>query len=949
MARIYVSSTFEDLKAHREAVANTLRQMHHDVICMEDYVATDQRPLDKCLADVAACEIYVGIFALRYGFVPPADNPEQKSITELEYRRATAAGRERLIFLLDRKTSGWPLEYIDALTPGKNGDAIQALRNELEGGFLRAVFRTPDDLARQVSVAIHDVQQRWTDARLEQQRREQATASAERARRAGQRVAGQHLLDVGDLFHGRIEEQRQLGQLLADRSTRLVSVIGRPGIGKTALASKVLGDLEQGRWPQPGASMAVNGIVYLSTRTTGVTLDRVFTECAQLMEEAQKASLLKVWGSSAIPVEEKIQQLLRALDDGLYVILLDHLEEALGPDGRVTDQALQSFLALSMAAPRGARLLITSRTPINFDDPMRRFDRQVPLTRGLSTEHGVAMLRELDPNGLFGLRDLPGEQLARAVERLHGVPKALVMLAGMKRDRRLRSLDSILDAFYQERLVDELIREGYRRLDADEQHVLAALAVLGRPVPPVAVEFMVAPFCPGLNVDAVLGRLIDIYMVTFHSTLNLLSVDAIDQEYALSQLPERGDYSRQSLNRRAAEYYARVQIPKESWRTLADVEPYLGAVQHLCAAQDFDGAADVLSRMNPNFVAVRGNPQALAALYERVQGEITDRRLQALNLVGLGVLKKFLGPLEQSYTWLKEAQALAQEIGDRDLEWRLMGDLGDTCRRLGRLDEAITVLREACRLGAARPTPDYGDALILSLSLSYRGDFREAIEVSNSVLAPVHQSRNVELEAHVHDGLSLAYVGLGAFDLAYEHARTAADCYKQAGLRDPLGYVCNVQGMACLGLQRFDEARTLLEQGRDFGREDCNPRLEGFCLLNLARLARMTGAVDEAATIADAAYTVLHPIGAPEALAAIALRDAMRASRAGDRVAEATALLQCGRSSVQSPDLFPPLDLLSEAEAMVGGGDAPALHAEVIACLQTLEQRRKQGSAAVGP
>jgi tetratricopeptide (TPR) repeat protein len=949
MARIYVSSTFEDLKTHREAVASTLRQMHHEVICMEDYVATDQRPLDKCLADVSACEIYVGIFALRYGFVPTKDNPDNRSITELEYRCATAAGKERLIFLLDAKASGWPLEYIDALTSGKSGDPIRKLREGLEGEFVRRVFRTPDDLARQVSVAIHDVQQRWTDARLEQQRHDLAMASAERAKRPVQRVAGQHLLDVGDLFHGRIEEQRQLGQLLGDRSTRLVSVIGRAGIGKTALASKVLGDLEQGRWPQPGESLAVNGIVYLSTRTTGVTLDRVFTECAALMEEPQRDSLLKAWASGALPIEEKIRHLLLALDDGVYVILLDHLEDVLDADGRVTDPALQSFLALSMAAARGARLLVTSRTPINFDDPMRRFDRQVPLTRGLSTEHGVAMLRELDPNGLFGLRNLPDEQLARAVDRLHGVPKALVMLAGMKRDRRLRSLDSILDAFYQERLVDELIREGYRRLDADELHLLTALAVLGRPAPPVAAEFMVAPFCPGLNVDAVLGRLIDIYLVTFHSTLNLLSVDAIDQEYALSQLPERGDYSRESLNRRAAEYYARVQIPKENWRTLSDVEPFLCAVQHLLAAQDFDGAAEVLSRMNPNFVAVRGNPQALAVLYERVQGKTTDKRLQALNLLGLGALRKFLGPLEQSYTLLKEAQAVARQIGDRDLEWRLMGNLGDTCRRLGRLDEAVDVLREAHRLGVTRPTPDYGDALILSLSLSYRGDYREAIDVSNSVLDPARQSKNIELEAHVHDGLSLAYLGLGAFDQAYEHAQTAADRYKEAGLRDPLGYVCNVQGMACMGLRRFDEARALLGQGRDFGREDCNPRLEGFCLVNLARLARMTADADEATRIADAAFAVLSSIGAPEAAAALGLRDAVGASRTGDRMAEARALLVCSRASIPSPDLFPPVDLLHEAEELVRGGSALDLHAEVSACLQMLEQRRQQGSAPVGP
>jgi hypothetical protein len=77
---------------------------------MEDYVAGDQRPLDKCLADVSACEIDVGIFALRYGFVPPKDNPNQQSITELEYRKASAEGWERLVFLLDESAS-WPLKF----------------------------------------------------------------------------------------------------------------------------------------------------------------------------------------------------------------------------------------------------------------------------------------------------------------------------------------------------------------------------------------------------------------------------------------------------------------------------------------------------------------------------------------------------------------------------------------------------------------------------------------------------------------------------------------------------------------------------------------------------------------------------------------------------------------------------------------------------------------------
>jgi hypothetical protein len=63
MARIYVSATYSDLKEHREKVYRVLRQLGHDAVAMQDYVATDQRPLARCLADVEACDLYVGIFA----------------------------------------------------------------------------------------------------------------------------------------------------------------------------------------------------------------------------------------------------------------------------------------------------------------------------------------------------------------------------------------------------------------------------------------------------------------------------------------------------------------------------------------------------------------------------------------------------------------------------------------------------------------------------------------------------------------------------------------------------------------------------------------------------------------------------------------------------------------------------------------------------------------------
>ena len=50
--RIYLSSTYVDLVEHRAAVARVLRQMGHEVIGMEEYVAEGARPIDRCLADV---------------------------------------------------------------------------------------------------------------------------------------------------------------------------------------------------------------------------------------------------------------------------------------------------------------------------------------------------------------------------------------------------------------------------------------------------------------------------------------------------------------------------------------------------------------------------------------------------------------------------------------------------------------------------------------------------------------------------------------------------------------------------------------------------------------------------------------------------------------------------------------------------------------------------------
>ena len=133
MVTIYLSSTYEDLKDFRSAVVHALRQSEYSVIAMEEYVATDQRPVDKCLGDVEKADIYVGLFAFRYGYIPPSEhnNPTRLSITEVELRHAQHHKKPCLTFLADQKTSGFPAAMMDAFTgDGEVGKHIKRLRDE---------------------------------------------------------------------------------------------------------------------------------------------------------------------------------------------------------------------------------------------------------------------------------------------------------------------------------------------------------------------------------------------------------------------------------------------------------------------------------------------------------------------------------------------------------------------------------------------------------------------------------------------------------------------------------------------------------------------------------------------------------------------------------------------------------------------------------------------------
>ena len=96
------------------------------------------------------------------------NNPNNLSITELEYRKAKEKGIPCLIFLLDESVP-WPLKFSDGTSQsGTTGDNINRLRNELKKNHTVSFFKNKDELASNVLAAVTQII-RKRDQQLSQQ------------------------------------------------------------------------------------------------------------------------------------------------------------------------------------------------------------------------------------------------------------------------------------------------------------------------------------------------------------------------------------------------------------------------------------------------------------------------------------------------------------------------------------------------------------------------------------------------------------------------------------------------------------------------------------------------------------------------------------------------------------------------------------------------------------
>jgi hypothetical protein len=159
--RVYISSTYRDLKDHRAQLIDFFQKFPDlfSLVSMEGYVASDITPIQKCLDDVASSELYILILAQRYGFISDDNsvNPNRLSVTELEYRCAIEGGhRKVLIFLADEQAAFEKDTDASGNVSAEHQQKLQSLKTFVRNKHLTHPegFFSPQSLALQVSESL---------------------------------------------------------------------------------------------------------------------------------------------------------------------------------------------------------------------------------------------------------------------------------------------------------------------------------------------------------------------------------------------------------------------------------------------------------------------------------------------------------------------------------------------------------------------------------------------------------------------------------------------------------------------------------------------------------------------------------------------------------------------------------------------------------------------------
>jgi predicted ATPase/class 3 adenylate cyclase len=496
-----------------------------------------------------------------------------------------------------------------------------------------------------------------------------------------------NLPSVVNAFVGRERELAEVRTLV--RSSRLVTLTGAGGSGKTRLALQVAAEL-------------------LDTTADGVW----FIDLAPITDGGQiPAMVAAVLGLPDQCGPDLSEAVVDALGDQDALILLDNCEHLIDAAAKFCDQVIRRCPRVS--------ILSTSREPLGIDG--ERVYRVPSLSLPAADAESTADLARSDAVRLFAERARlhdPGfsldEQTAALVatlcRRLDGIPLALELAAARLSSMSLRQITERLDqrfrlltggsrnAMPRQQTLQATVDWSFGLLTPPERDMLTRLSVFAGGFDLQAAEAVCRSGSMGmadtLDVLDQLGSLVDKSLVIADRTpesVRYRLLETIRQYSAQELVRAAGDSEMQQVRDWHAAYFlalAQTARPALSghgqavWLRRLDLEwDNLRAVfLHLEAESRVDDVL-LLGVALERFAVSRGHADILTALRHAITAPglvLSSLLVEALvvtsRLIGL-FLRKDVRELATGKRHAEQALALARELGDFRLEARALGQL----------------------------------------------------------------------------------------------------------------------------------------------------------------------------------------------------------------------------------------------------------------------------------
>ena len=614
---------------------------------------------------------------------------------------------------------------------------------------------------------------------------------------------------------GRDQELEAVRALLLAEDTRMVTLTGPGGTGKTRLALQVAADTVD-EFPDG---------VY------GVLLAPVTDP------EVVPLELARVLGIDEMPTQPIVEALKAGLAGRRTLILFDNFEHV---------GAAASLLADLLAACPRLKLLVTSREPLRI-----AAERQYPvppLPESDAVMLFVERARAVRPD--FALTDETAPIVAEICERLDGLPLAVELAAAWSKvlppaallrrlERRLELPASrSADVPTRQSTLREAIAWSYDLLSDEERRLHARLSVFMGGCTVEAAERVADPDGElGIDVLEGIASLVDRSLLRESEDDEgepRFAMLATIREYAREHLKKRGEED-EFLRRHAREFarfaeeadarvrtgdqlfwFSRLESEHDNLRAALDSSAANGDEEtalrlggalgwfwyaHGHALEGCARLTDVLARTEnapeelrarPMYALgvlldQRGEPERAAELVERSlavfrkHGE-QERLARALN--SLGTIKRGLGDLEAARSLLEESIRVRRELGDEPGTAGALSNLGVLAFEQGDLDEAEARFTETLALDHTHGN-EWGAAVALDNLVAVvleRGDYDRAGELIRDNLGAAERLADRELIAF---GLEKAAVLAAAQGNAARAGRLAGAA---DGLRESAGF-----------------------------------------------------------------------------------------------------------------------------------------------------------------